>query len=512
MTRRRMWTLAAVCAATFMLLVDITIVQVALPRIQRDLHASLTSLQWVIDAYALALAALILSSGSLADRFGRKRVFMVGIAVFTAGSVLCGLARSADFLIAARAIQGVGGAAMFATSLALIGQEFHGAERATAIAAWGSTVGVAIALGPLVGGIVTETLGWQWIFFVNVPIGLASMALSQPLLANVSDPAAARLDVGGLVCFSGALFGLVFALQRGNSAGWASVQIVVPLVAAALLLAAFVALELRQEHAMFDLALFRNRTFCGVSVATFLLGAGMFSMMVFIALFLQNLLGFSPLGGGVRMLPMTSLVFVVPLLVRRFLAAVPQRVMLSVGMAFVSLGLLLMHDAGAHSSWTVLLPGLVAIGIGIGLANPAIATTGLGVVAPSRTGMASGISNTFRIAGLATGVAAIGAIFKERISSSLAASVPHAPAHLADLVASSGVHHLGGGAHVAAAARVAFVSGFDSIALVGACATLIGAIAALLLVRGRDFARAGNATVASGAPREPVLAGGESRR
>ena len=217
---RKWWALVAICGGTFMLLVDVTIVQVALPRIQRELHASFTDLQWVIDAYALTLSALILTSGTLADRVGRKRVFVGGLAIFTLASLLCGLSDSMTVLILARALQGVGGAAMFATSLALVAQEFRGPERAGAIAAWGATVGGAVAVGPLIGGILTDGLGWQWIFFVNIPIGLATIVISATRMVNVRDPDAERLDWAGLVTFSGALFLLIFGLLRGTDEGW----------------------------------------------------------------------------------------------------------------------------------------------------------------------------------------------------------------------------------------------------------------------------------------------------
>src|SRR5580692_673682 len=223
---RRWWTLIAVCGSTFMLLVDIFIVQVALPTIHRRLGGSFTDLQWVIDAYTLTLAALILTCGSLADRFGRKTVFVAGLGVFTAASVLCGAANSTALLIAARATQGIGGAAMFATGLALIGQEFHGPERGTAIAAWSATVGIAVALGGLVGGTLTETLGWRWIFFVNAPIGIVTIVVATSRIVNVGDPDARRLDLPGLVTFSGSLFALTLALLRGNESGWGSTLIV----------------------------------------------------------------------------------------------------------------------------------------------------------------------------------------------------------------------------------------------------------------------------------------------
>ncbi|HEX6539148.1 MAG TPA: MFS transporter, partial [Candidatus Dormibacteraeota bacterium] len=201
MTRRSWWTLVAVCGATFMLLVDITIVQVALPTVQRELSGSFSDLEWVISAYGLALSALILTSGSLADRFGRQRLFVAGIAVFTVLSLVCGLATSSAMLIAGRAAQGVGGAAMFATSLALIGQEYRGHQRATALAVWGATVGGAVSMGPLIGGVLTGSLGWRWIFFINIPIGIATLLLSVRRIPNRNDPEARHVDVAGLVSF-----------------------------------------------------------------------------------------------------------------------------------------------------------------------------------------------------------------------------------------------------------------------------------------------------------------------
>src|ERR671923_559844 len=247
---RKWWSLLAVCLATFMLLLDITVVNVALPDIQKDLNTDLTGLQWVVDAYTLLLAALTLTMGTLADRFGRRRLFVIGVGLFTFASLLCGLATSATFLHVARGLQGVGGAAMFATSLALIAQEFQGPERGTAIAAWGATIGGAVAVGPLVGGALTDGFGWEWIFFVNVPIGVGTMVLTTTRLANLKAPDPEPIDWPGLATFSLGLFALIFGLIRGNPEGWSSPQIVFSLVSAAVLLVAFVAIEYRTGHAM----------------------------------------------------------------------------------------------------------------------------------------------------------------------------------------------------------------------------------------------------------------------
>ncbi|HTR89862.1 MAG TPA: MFS transporter [Solirubrobacteraceae bacterium] len=487
---RRWWALIAICGGTFMLLVDLTIVQVALPRIQRELDASFTSLQWVIDAYALTLSALILTSGTLADRLGRKRVFLGGVAIFTLASLACGLSDGATALIAARAVQGIGGAAMFATSLALIAQEFEGPQRGTAIAAWGATVGGAVAVGPLVGGILTDGLGWQWIFFVNIPVGAATLAIAGTRMHNVKDPNARRLDWGGLVTFSGALFMLIFALLRGGEEGWGSTLIVGLLCGAAAMLAAFVALELRQERPMFDLSLFANRSFCGVSAATFLLGGGMFAMFPYLTLYLQDALGYSPLQGGLRLLPATLLTFVTPLATRRATARMAPAVPLAAGLGLTGLGIALMSGLTVHSTWTALLPGLLLTGVGIGLANPAIAHIGLGVVAPQRSGMASGISNTFRVGGLAIGVAALGVIFQSHLAASLQSSLGKPVPGLARAVASEGTRAASTGhAGLVQAALEAFTSSLNTILLIGAGAVLTGAALGAALVRARDFYR-----------------------
>lgn len=490
---RRWWALIAICGATFMLLVDLTIVQVALPKIQRELHTSFTSLQWVIDAYALTLSALILTCGTLADQVGRKRVFLGGVGLFTLASLACGLAGNATMLIAARAVQGIGGAAMFATSLALIAQEFHGRERASAIAAWGATVGGAVAVGPLVGGALTEALGWQWIFYVNIPIGVSTVALSATRMVNVRDPDADRLDWAGLVTFSGALFMLIFALLRGSAEGWGSTPIVSLLAGAAILLGAFLTVESRQQRPMFDLTLFGNRAFCGVSLATFAIGAGMFAMFPYLTLYLQDALGYSPLQGGLRLLPATVLTFLVPLLTRRLSGRLAPGLLLGAGLGLTALGIALMTGLDVGSTWTALLPGLLLTGVGIGLANPAIANIALGVVPPQRSGMASGISNTFRVGGLAIGVAALGAIFQSRLAASLETSLGRPAPGLAKAVASGGVHAAAAAAphrpDVIEAALRAFTTGLNTILIVGAGMVLLGAVMGAALVRARDFHR-----------------------
>jgi EmrB/QacA subfamily drug resistance transporter len=498
--RRSRWTLIAVCVGTFMLLVDVTIVQVALPTIQRHLGASFTDLQWVIDAYALSLAALILTWGSVSDRFGRKRVFIAGLAVFTGSSLLCGLAQSINMLIWSRALQGVGGAAMFATGLALIAQDFQGPARGKAIAAWGATVGGAVAIGPLVGGVLTSGVGWRWIFIVNVPIGVVAIWLSWTKMRNQKDPGATHLDGLGLATFSAGMFLLELGLIRGNALGWTSGPILAMFSGSVAAFLTFVLVELHQTRPMFDLSLFRKPGFSGVSIGTFAVGGGMFAILPYLTLYLQNDLGYSPLQGGLRLLPMTVLTFVVPFVLRSPVHRLPPGVVLGGGIAITAAGIAALLAVGPSSGWTVLIPGMVLSGIGIGIANPAIARVGLGVVPPERSGMASGISNTFRIGGLATGVAALGAVFQQRITSSLSSSVGAHAAALGRVVSSAGVRAAAHGQpKIADAARLAFVSGLRTILIIGAAVVALGAIAAATLVRAKDFHGA-----AAPAPATPV--------
>ncbi len=493
---RKWWTLLAVCTATFMLLVDVTIVNVALPDIQEDLNASFSSLQWVVDAYALTLASFLLVAGSIGDRIGRRRIFSFGFALFTMASLLCGLAGDPTLLNLARGLQGCGAAAMFATALALIAQEFEGRERATAIGIWGATVGGAVAIGPLVGGVLTEHLGWEWIFFVNVPIGIGALVLTETQLVNVKASDPQPIDWVGVFTFSLALFGLIFGLIRGNAEGWGSPQIVASLGGAVVLMGAFIWTELRRRHAMLDLSLFRKKAFTGVSIVAFALSAGMFAMFLYMTLYIQDVLGYSPLEAGLRFLPLTLLSFIVAPLTAKFSDRIPARVSMGTGLTLVGIGLILMGDISVGDSWTALLPGFVLAGIGIGMTNPGIASTALAVVDATRAGMASGINSTFRQVGIATGVATLGVIFQSRVESKLADLVPRAPDEFADAVtagaAQSALERVPAEfqAQAADAASQAFVSGLNTILIVGAAVAIIGGIASFLLVDPADFVAA----------------------
>ena len=501
MQARKWWTLGAVSIGVFMLLLDITVVNVALPAIQKDLGASFSDLQWVIDAYALTLAALLLVSGSFADLVGRRAVFVLGLVLFSAASALCGLATSPVMLIISRGIQGIGGAMLFATSLALIAQAFHGKERGTAFGIYGATIGAAVAIGPLVGGALTDGLGWEWIFFVNVPIGIAAVFVTLTRVEESKDPHPAGIDWAGAVTFSAALFALVFALIRGNDEGWTSALILSLLVGSGVLIAAFIAIELRSEHPMFELGLFRNRTFGAASVVAVALSAAMFSMFLYITLYMENVLGYAPLQAGLRFLPITLVSFFVAPASGRLLARLPLRLFFCGGLILVGGGLLLMHGVSADSSWTELLVGFVLAGAGIGMINPTLATAAVSVVPPQRSGMASGINNTFRQVGIALGIAAYGAIFQSRIADKVAAGLAGTPgaAHsdqLAKGISSGGIDQVVGQAPpqvrgtVAGVARDAFASGLNELFLIAAGVALVGALIAALLIRQREFARA----------------------
>jgi EmrB/QacA subfamily drug resistance transporter len=491
---RKWWTLVLVSIATFMLLLDVTIVNVALPDIQRELHASLSSVQWVVDAYSLMLAAFLLTAGSLGDRLGRRRVFTIGFGVFTFASFLCGISDDPTLLNFARGLQGIGGAGMFATSLALIGQEFHGKDRATAFGVWGAVVGGAVAVGPLVGGVITQSFGWEWIFFVNVPIGIAAMILTEQKIVNVFAEHPEPVDVPGLVTFSSALFLLIFGLIRGNPEGWGSPTIVACLIAAVVLLAVFVAIEHRSAHPMLDLTLFRKPAFVGVSAVAFGLSAGMFAMFLYLTIYMQGVLDFSPLEAGLRFLPLTILGFVVAPISGALSHKVQIRYLLGAGLVLVGIGLLLMHGLSFDSEWTALLAGFIVAGIGIGTTNPGIGQAAIAVVPVEKSGMGSGINTTFRQVGIATGVAALGAIFQSQINSKLAEVLPHAPSGLGEVVASGGSRAVAAlplppAVHAKAvhAADVAFVSGLNEVILISAIVSFIGAVLGFSLVRQRDF-------------------------
>jgi EmrB/QacA subfamily drug resistance transporter len=484
---RKWWTLIAVCVATFMLLLDITVVNTALPSIRRDLHSSFTDLQWVVDAYALTLAAFVLTSGSLADRLGRKRVFVVGVGIFTAASLLCGLAGSPTVLNLARALQGVGGAVMFAVSLA---QEWRGAERATATAIYGATIGVAVALGPLVGGALTQAVGWQAIFFLNIPVGIAAIAVTVLKIAESRDETARGVDWGGTVTFSAANALLVLGLLRGNDDGWTSGAILTMLAAAIVLFVVFVAIELRVAQPMLPLDLFRSRAFTGAQITAFALSGSMFALFLYLTLYMQEIEHLSPLQAGLRYLPFTVGAFFVSGGTASLEGKVPPRVMLAVGLAITALGLVLMSAAKPDDSWTVLLPGFILGGLGVGLVNPVLANVALSTVPERMSGVASGINDTFRQVAIASGTAGLGALFlalsRQRIQDLLPGVSASRARGLAEAV-SSGTLPSGAPAPIVHAAREGFTHGFSVILLAGSGLSLVGAVLALLLVRGSDL-------------------------
>jgi EmrB/QacA subfamily drug resistance transporter len=503
---RKWWTLTAVGVGVFMLLLDITIVNVALPDIQKQLHASLSDLQWVIDAYALSLAALLLTAGSLADLLGRRIVFAAGIAIFTAGSLLCGVAQSPVFLSLARAGQGVGGAIMFATALALLAQTFRGADRGVAFGVFGAITGIAVAVGPVLGGAITSGFSWRWIFFVNIPIGVIAIAITLLRVEESRDPQAGRPDWLGSVTFSSGLGALVYGLIETNSHPWGSGRVVGSMIAATVLLVAFVVVELRQRQPMFDLTLLRTPTFVGGLGSAFALSASLFSLLTFIVLYFQNILGYSAIGTGIRLLALTGGIFLTAGIAGRLTSKVPTRLLIGPGFALIGTGLLVMRGISSASHWTHLLPGLIIAGIGAGLVNVPLASTAVAVVHRSRAGMASGINSTFRQVGIAAGIAAIGSIFAARIRDGVISGLAGTPlAHSSHSLAQAfGAGHAGGAiasappgvrAQLTAVSISSFVNSLNDILLIAAVIAFSGAALALTLIRQRDFVDASEEAV-----------------
>lgn len=500
---RKWFSLVAIVTGVFMLLIDVTIVNVALPDIALDLKSSFTSIEWVVNAYSLTLAASLLVSGSLADMVGRRRVFVGGLILFCLASLACGLARDPTFLNLMRAIQGIGGGMMFATSLAIIAQSFHGRDRGIAFGVVGAVTGAAVAVGPLIGGVLTQVFSWEAIFFINLPIGAFAIFMTLRYIDESKDPHPAGIDWLGALLFSAALFLIIFGLVDANSDGWGSTKIVGCLFGGLALLIAFVMVELRKEHPIFDLRLFRKPAFVGASMVAFCMSASLFALFLFLTLYLQGgVLGYGPLDAGLRFLPITGMMLVFGPIAGRLTTMVQIRYLLSAGLALVAIGILLLHGVSLGGTWTVLIAGFVIAGIGSGLVNPPLASTAIGVVEPRRSGMASGINSTFRQVGIAGGVAGLGAIFQHQVGTRISESVAGTPAaahsdQLAAAVASgqtgralSAIPGTVGPDEIERLRQIAegaFVHGLNTLFLVTAAIAAIGSIGAMILVRQSDF-------------------------
>jgi EmrB/QacA subfamily drug resistance transporter len=448
--RRTVWTFVVTSAALFMASLDNLVVTTALPSIREHLHASLEGLQWTVNAYTLTFAVLLLTGATLGERYGRKRMFVAGLALFTVGSAAAALAPGVGWLIAARAVQGVGAAVLIPLTLTLLSAAVAPERRGVALGAWGAVGGLAIAIGPLVGGAVVEGASWQWIFWLNVPIGIALLPIAWSRLTESRGPAT-RLDIPGLVLASLGLLGIVFGVVRGNAHGWTSLTVLPPMVIGALLVAAFAAWELRAPEPMLPLHLFRSRSFTMTNAASLLMFFGMFGSIFLLAQFLQVVQHYSPLQAGLRTLPWTAM----PVLVTPIAGALSDRIggrpLLVTGLAMQAIGLgWLAMVTTPTVAYATLVPAFVVSGIGMSLFFAPVANVVLGSVRRDQEGIASGANNAIRELGGVFGIAVLGAVFSAR------------------------------GGYTSG---TAFVAGLSPAVWVGAAAVAVAAVAALALPR-----------------------------
>lgn len=494
--RRRRGLLLAVCVASFLEPLATTVVTVSLPQIQHATGATFADLQWVLNAYVLTFAALVLTGGALADRFGRRRIFMMGLQAFIAASLVCGFAPTPRVLVLGRALEGVGAAFMLSAGLALMVQDFHGTARVRAFALWGVVVGAGSALGPLVGGVVTDLFGWRWTFFLNVPVCLPLVWLTLRTATESRDPLAERIDWLGVSSFTAMFFVLMAALIEGNRLGWQHPLIVGALAGAVLLLAAFLWAQLRQARPMVDLSLFANRTFAGASIVAVAIAAAFFTLLVYLPVYLQGVLGYSPTAAGLALLPMAVPLLVMGPVSARLAVRLPPRLLLPLGLLVIAAGAFAIGCVGEHGAAAVYV-GMVVTGVGAGLINGELSNVAIGVIAPERSGMASGISNTMRQLGFGVGIAGLGAVFGADLARGLGG-------YGADFVGrvSSGdvVNAVAAVAHGQEAARDLAVrtltGGIASLALCAAALAAVAAVLAVMLIA----SRAGRSTLAPAHP------------
>jgi EmrB/QacA subfamily drug resistance transporter len=491
---RRWWTLAAMCFALFMIMLDNTVVNVALPSIQRDLGTSLSALEWTVNAYTLTFAVLLVTAGRLGDIYGRRRMFLFGVVVFALSSGAIGLAPGDGWLIAGRAVQGTGAAFMMPATLSIITNAFPPGERGKAIGTWAGVSALALAIGPVVGGALTEYVSWRAIFFLNLPVAVGAVAMTLFAAHESRDETVARrVDVPGMAALSVALTALVLALVEGNQWGWGSPGMVGLLIAAAAGLAAFVVLEPRVRTPIVDFAFFRSRTFFGANAAALIVSFAMFAMFFFIALYMQGILGYSPLQAGLRFLPSTLMVMVTAPIAGRLADRVGPRPLMTIGLTVVALALFLLTRIDMRTDYGDLLPAFVLMGFGLALTISPMSTAAMNSVSQDKAGVASGILSMTRMVGGTLGVAALGALFQhlaaDRLANALAGTGISA-AQREDIVHNLGSTRssavAGAGPHVAEqvarAGRDAFIHALSGGMWLCVGVALLGALAALLFV------------------------------
>lgn len=500
--------LLCVSVPSFMINLDANIVAVSLTAIAHAFHADFADTEWVISAYTLSFAALLMPAGTLADRFGRKRMLLLGLALFTLASAVCGFAGSIATLNLARAAQGAGAALQLSAALAVLSHAFQGPARGRAFAFWGSVIGVAVMLGPVAGGLLTGLLNWRWAFYINLPIGVLMIGLT---LANVTEsrnPASERIDWLGVITFSGFLGTLTYALICGNRVGWHDPQIAIELGIAAVLLALFILAESRQAHPMMDLRYYALPTYLGANIASLSFAAAFLTMLTYFPLYFQTALSRSPLQAGFMMLPLALPLFVVPRLVSRHLdARWSGRDLLTLGFALLALGMFGAALSATSLSYGTLGPCVFVASIGAGVLNGQVAKVGMSVIPPERAGMASGIGGTMRFSGIVIGFAALGALLPAAVGSHLAQAIPALPAGRIDAL----VHAAISGRFSSAAAlpgpetvpadqlREALAQGYRSVMLAAAMLAAAAGASSWLLVRARDTAPAAPVPVPPGA-------------
>ena len=504
-TKRRPLLLLCVSIPSFMINLDANIVAVSLPSIARSMHANFAAIESVVSAYTLTFASLVLPAGALADRYGRKRILLLGLGIFAVASCLCGMAPSVPVLNGARALQGVGAAFQLSASLAILGESFSGAERAGAFAFWGAVVGGAITLGPVAGGIITQALGWAWAFYINVAIGVCLILLSLHAVTESVDPDAGRVDCIGMISFGGGVFALTLALISGEARGWSSTLVVLALGCAAVLFAGFLVTEARQRRPMVDLHLFERPTFVGANIAALAFAMTLLTMLTYLPIFFQSALGFGPRDAGLLMLPLGVPLFIVPRLVAGHLTdRLSGRALLTIGLLLVAAGLIALAAGVALYNYEALIVGLVVAGIGGGVLNSEVVKVGMTVIPPERAGMASGVSGTVRFAGIVVGYAALGAVLAGRIKAvlrpgldSFCQAVGGCHIDQAALVRRVVAGDLSGavlGAPVAlrnslhTVALTSFGEGFKTILLAAAAFAALSAALTWVFVRGEDTA------------------------